>query len=178
MDVSNDSGRAMACLERVFATVKLQSTFRADVEAEAARDPGGSRRGLNLLGNLDNLNLVVTLSAENRAGGRICSAGPDFGMGGPRRGVWHRWHGPPLPVDSFEADCMVLFEHRVDIHDIEDGINQMRGRDPTLHRPPRLAWGELIQALHEAGIAATESELIDLPLTIELLPDAEAEIAS
>lgn len=83
----------------------------------------------------------------------------------------------PLTADPAEADRIVLFEHRADIDDIEDGINQMLGRDPQLHRPPRLSWGKLIAALADAGIAVTESELIQLPLKVELLPEVEPALA-
>jgi hypothetical protein len=97
-------------------------------------------------------------------------------MSGPRRGIWHRWNGPPLPDDREAADRLVLVEHRADVHDIEDGINQMLGRDPTLHRPPRLSWDGLINALREAGVPATELDLIKAPLTIELAPEVQAEL--
>ncbi len=53
----------------------------------------------------------------------------------------------------------------------------MLGRDPKLHRPPRLAWGGLIDALVGAGIVVSEQELIDTPLTIELSPEASGHIA-
>jgi hypothetical protein len=70
----------------------------------------------------------------------------------------------------------VLREHRVGLPDIEDGINQMLGRDPTLHHPPRLSWGNLISALQDAGVAVTERDLIDAPLTIELTPELQTEL--
>jgi hypothetical protein len=70
----------------------------------------------------------------------------------------------------------VLVEHRVDVHEIEDGINQMLGRDPSLHRPPRLSWHSLIRALDQAGVRVSERDLIDVPLTIELTPEVQAEL--
>ena len=70
----------------------------------------------------------------------------------------------------------MLFEHRVDVHDIEDSINQMLGRDLELHQPPRLSWQNLIVALHQVGIEVTEPELILAPLTIELTPEVQAEL--
>jgi hypothetical protein len=61
--------------------------------------------------------------------------------------------------------------------DIKDSINQMLGRDLELHRPPRLAWGGLIDVLAGTGIVVTEQELIRAPLTIELSPEPKAQIA-
>ena len=124
----------------------------------------------------ENLSLHISLSAQDSTGRRIHTSGRDFGISGPRRGIWYRWHGPPLPDDPELADRMMLFEHRVDINDIEDGINQMLGRDPSLHRPPRLAWPNLIGALEQAGVPAGERELIDAPLTVELTPEVQAEL--
>jgi hypothetical protein len=100
----------------------------------------------------------------------------DFGVGGPRRGIWHRWHGPPLPEDPEEANRLMLEEHWIDRQDIEDGINQMLGRDPDLHHPPRLAWDSLIAALADAGVRATERDLIGAPFTVELTPEVQAEL--
>jgi hypothetical protein len=124
------------------------------------------------------LNLHVSLSAEDSSGRRIRTAGRDFGMSGPRVGVWHRWHGPPLPDDPQEARRLALEEHRADLADIEDGIHQMLGRDPRLHRPPRLSWENLIRALGDAGVPVSEESLIAAPLTIELAPEVQAEIES
>lgn len=162
-------------VRRVFAGVDLQSTALAELKRQAAAQP--VKRRVNVTtGTPESLNVCVSLSAEDNDGRRIASEGFDFGMGGPRRGIWHRWHGPPLPGDQEEADRLVLFEHRVDLHDIEDGINQMLGRDPTLHHPPRLSWDKLIAALDEAGVSVTERDLIEAPLIVELAPDLEAEL--
>ncbi|MGO9961235.1 MAG: hypothetical protein ACLP50_35545 [Solirubrobacteraceae bacterium] len=127
-------------------------------------------------GNAENLSLHISLSAHDSTGRRSQTSGRDFGISGPRRGIWHRWHRPPLPDDPELADRIMLFEHRVDLHDIEDGINQMLGRDPSLHRPPRLAWQNLIGALEQAGVQVTERELIDASLTVELTPEVQAEL--
>jgi hypothetical protein len=53
----------------------------------------------------------------------------------------------------------------------------MLGREPKQHRPPRLSWEGLQRALTEAGIDASEEELIAAPLGIEFSPEVEAEIA-
>lgn len=172
MHGGQDAG-ADASVSRVFARVDLQSTALAELRRRGA---GWLRGVLVTSGTAESLSVYVSLSADDKAGCRIASEGFDFGMSGPRRGIWHRWHGPPLPDDREEADRLVLLEHQVDLHDIEDGINQMLGRDPTLHHPPRLSWGKLIQALDDAGVSVSERDLIEAPLTIELAPDLEAEL--
>jgi hypothetical protein len=161
-----------AGIRLIVARVDLEAAFLAEIAAGRS-----TARVLQVSGNADNLNLHVSLSAENIDGQWVESAGPDFGMSGPRRGIWHRWHGPVLPADPEEADRLAIIEHRVDIHDIEDAINQMLGRDPALHRPPRLSWGKLIAALGNAGVTVTESDLIAAPLSVELAPDVHAELA-
>ena len=167
---------APAAVRRVVATVKLESSIWAELAAVSDDDAGELGPRIQISGNAKNLSLHVPLCAEDNTGRRIHTAGRDFGIGGPRRGVWHRWHGPPLPDDLEQAERLMLFEHRVDIHDIEDAINQMLGRDPALHRPPRLSWQNLIRALEQAGIQVTERELILSPLTIELTPEVQAEL--
>jgi hypothetical protein len=154
-----DAGTA-ASVRRVFARVDLQSTALAELERRAA---GGSDelRAQLISDDPESLSVHVSLSAEDSDG---------------RRGIWHRWHGPSLPDEREEADRLVRFEHRVDLHDIEDAINQMLGRDPTLHRPPRLSSGKLIDALDEAGVSVTERDLIETPLTVELAPEVQAEL--
>jgi hypothetical protein len=52
----------------------------------------------------------------------------------------------------------------------------MLGRDPTLHRPPRVSWDNLITALGEAGVSVTEQDLIEAPLTVELAAEVKAEL--
>lgn len=165
-------GNTGACVRRVFARVDLESFWLSEVAADSSKN-----RVVQVSVNPDNLNLHVSISADDSNGRRIETEGPDFGMSGPRRGIWHRWHGPPLPDDPEEADRRVIREHRVDVHDIEDGINQMLGCDPTLHHPPRLSWGQLINALNDAGIGVTERDLITAPLTVELAPEVQAELA-
>jgi hypothetical protein len=165
------------CVTCVHATVKLPSSVSAKLAGTVKDDPGAARRLVEIVsGNAENLSLHISLSAQDSTGRRIHTSGRDFGISGPRRGIWHRWHGPPLPDEPELADGIVLFEHRVDIHDIEDGIDQMLGRDPSLHRPPRLAWQNLIRALEQAGVGVTEPDLIDAPLTVELTPEVQAEL--
>ena len=164
-------------MTRVQATVKLQSSFRAELAAKRNDVPGEPRTLVRITSDdPGRLSVDISLSAQDSTGRWIHTSGRDFGTGGPRGGIWHRWHGPPLPDDYEQAARMMMFEHRVDVHDIEDGINQMLGRDPSLHRPPRLAWQNLIQALEQAGVRVTERELIDAPLTIELTPEVQVEL--
>ncbi|MGP0036099.1 MAG: hypothetical protein ACLP4R_16230 [Solirubrobacteraceae bacterium] len=118
------------------------------------------------------------LAADLDDGRRVTARG--FGCGGPRNGlaaIWHRYRGPQLSDDPVENDRLLNETYHVGLSDIEDAINQMLGRDPDQHRPPRLSWGHLLDALADVGIKMTEKELIALPLNIELSDQVKAEIA-
>jgi hypothetical protein len=171
-----DAGVVAPSVRQVFARVNLQSSAQAEPSAREATDGEQPKRMIMMSGNPENLSLHVSLSAEDGTGRHTRTLGRDFGISGPRHGVWHRWHGPSLPEDRVAADRIVLREHRVDQADIEDGINQMLGRDPRLHHPPRLSWHNLIRALNSAGMPITEQDLIDAPLTVELAPEVQAEL--
>jgi hypothetical protein len=149
-------------------------------DREMARDPEQYERFANSLLDSGMLRLLVSLSAEIDDGQRIQGIKRwDLGISGPRRGIgaiWHRYHGP-LPDDPGEREEL-LQNHRIGRHDIEDAINQMLGRDPTLHRPPRLSWGNLIRTLLDAGIDITEDDLIAIPLVVELAPEVQAKLAA
>lgn len=137
------------------------------VAAAAHRDP-------------ESFHLNVRLSALTDSGERVSSPQDDFGIGGPRRGVgaiWHRYRGPKLSEDPEEETELLNQTYRVGLSDIEDAINQMLGRDPEQHRPPRLSWGKLIDALASAGTAVTEQQLINAPLSVELSPRVKSELA-
>jgi hypothetical protein len=54
----------------------------------------------------------------------------------------------------------------------------MLGRDPELHRPPRLSWDGLQRALAEQGMNVTEQQLIDAPLELVLSESARAELGA
>ncbi|MGO9907208.1 MAG: hypothetical protein ACLPY3_16060 [Solirubrobacteraceae bacterium] len=122
--------------------------------------------------------MTVMLAADLDDGRRVTARG--FGCGGPRNGlaaIWHRYRGPQLSDDPVENDRLLNETYHVGLSDIEDAINQMLGRDPDQHRPPRLSWGHLLDALADVGIKMTEKELIALPLNIELSDQVKAEIA-
>ena len=169
--VGDESDTPGARVSQIFALVELESSALA----EAKRRGEGTFVG-RWIDDLEHLSLHVRLSAELGDGRRITARTGHFGMSGPRRGIWHRWHGPPLPADPEDANRLMLMEHHVDRHDIEDGINQMLGRDPDLHQPPRLAWDGLIAALAEVGVHVTERDLIETPLKLELTSDVQAEL--
>ena len=170
MGAESDAPSARVC--RVFALVDLQSSWLAEARRRGVGTFVGS------FGNGDDLSVHVSLSAELGDGRWIAARTGHFGMSGQRRGIWHRWHGPPLPADREEANRLMLTEHHVDRHDIEDGIDQMLGRDPDLHLPPRLAWDGLIEALAEVGMHVTEQDLIDTPFIVELTSGVQAELDS
>lgn len=69
---------------------------------------------------------------------------------------------------QIEAEGCFGLNGYVGLPGIAEGIDQLLGRDPKLHRPPRLAWGPLVAALAASGIHVGEEELAELPLTIEL----------
>lgn len=120
------------------------------------------------------------MSAHDETGHCI-DAGTGFGLAGPSRGlgaVWHRYHGPVLSADPEEHERLLEETYRVGLPDIEDGVNQMLGRDPTLHRPPRLAWDGLIEALAAEQIHVSEEQLIEIPLVVELDEEVLAALAA
>jgi hypothetical protein len=111
----------------------------------------------------------ATLFAVSADGRRITVPDASMGAGGPRRGIaaiTKRYAGPPLPEDP-DARRRVLDPYRVQRHDVEDAINQLLGRDPEMHRPPRLSWGHLIELLAEHGKVVSEEELIAMPFVYE-----------
>jgi hypothetical protein len=65
----------------------------------------------------------------------------------------------------------------VSLSDVQDAVDQMLGRDPEQHRPPRLSWEGLLNALETSGVRSSEQELIAAPLIVELSDDATSEIA-
>ena len=112
----------------------------------------------------DKLHVSVRLTALIADGASVTSDRDDFGITLPRVTGGQRSRGAASAIKKLTRD-------------IEDSINQMLGRDPKLHRPPRFAWSGLIDALAGTGIVVTEQALIDAPLTIELSPEVEAQTA-
>jgi hypothetical protein len=144
---------------RVFAGVALRSGAERIERLERlrpvheARDPVSFKRMEEQQLSPDRYEVFVRLSAELSDGRQIQSPVADFSMGGPIRGVGaihHRYEGPPLP-EGVDEERAALERYRVSPWDIESGINQMLGRDPEQHRPPRLSWGNLIKALGSQG---------------------------
>jgi hypothetical protein len=114
----------------------------------------------------------ATLFAVSADGSRITMSHARMGAAGPSRGIaaiMKRYAGPPLPDDP-DARRRVLDAYRVQRHDVEDAMNQLLGRDPEMHRPPRLSWGRLIELLAEHGKVVSEEELIAMPFVFEF-PD-------
>jgi hypothetical protein len=87
-----------------------------------------------------------------------------------------RYVGPPaLPEDTIKRERF-LKDYRVRRQDIEEAVNQMPGRDPDQHRPPRLSCDTLTELLSEHGVELSESQLIALPFRCEFSPEVEAQI--
>ncbi len=118
---------------------------------------------------------TAELFAQDRGGQRLLAGHASLGAGGQRRGVgaiWKRYTGPPLPADPV-AERRALAAYCVQRQDVEDAINQLLGRDPEQHRPPRLAWASLIRTLAEHGAAVSEQELIAMPFVFEFSAESE-----
>jgi hypothetical protein len=119
----------------------------------------------------------VSLAARLDDGREI--AGGAFGFGGPRDGVaaiWHRYRGPWLHEDPDENWRLLDETYHVGMADVQDAVNQMLGRDPEQHRPPRLSWEARLRALADQAIQVSEQQLIDTPLEIVLSESAAAEV--
>lgn len=119
----------------------------------------------------------VSLAARLDDGREV--AGDVFGFAGPREGlgaIWHGYRGPMLHQDPAEHDRLLADSYHVGIDDVQDAINQMLGRDPEMHRPPRLSWDGLQRALDDQGIRVSEQQLIDTPLELVLSASAAAEV--
>jgi hypothetical protein len=132
----------------------------------------------------DVLHIKVRLTALLTDGASVTSDHDDFGISlpryAPRHGlgaIWHRYRRWRPSRDPAKGTELLNHTTGVGLLDIEAAINQMLGRDPTQHLPPRLAWRGLVDALAGAGIAVTEQDLIGAPHTIDLSPDAGAQIA-
>jgi hypothetical protein len=80
-----------------------------------------------------------------------------------------------LPSDPVEEERF-LAHYRVRRRDVQDAVDQMPGRDPEQHRPPRLSWETLIDRLTQASIDVTEEQLIRLPFRCELSLRLQAEL--
>ena len=127
----------------------------------------------------DRLHVSARLFAETDAGERLNVARSSMGAGLGRRGVsaiWKRYSGPPLPEDP-EAQERVLESYRVQRQDVKDAINQLLGRDPEQHRPPRLSWEPLIELLDREGITVTEDQLLATPFVFEFSDELLAELS-
>jgi hypothetical protein len=137
-----DKNEQPGAVERVFALVELQDRVVQEIRDRGATD-GPDAPGRVLVVNQpgdDRLNVFVSLSAQTTDGRRISRGQHDFGMGGGRHGidgVWHRYHGPrPDGADEEALHDYIDRHHHVGPADLEDGVNQMLGRDPELHHHP------------------------------------------
>jgi hypothetical protein len=169
-------------VEGIIALIKLWSGVQRAQEDDGDEDDhSASGEGT---GDPDMLHVKVRLTALITDGASVTSDHDDIGISLPRYAprhslgaIWHRSRRGRPSRDPAKEIGLLSRTNRVGLPDIEAAINQMLGRDPKQHRPPRLAWRELIDALAGAGIVVTEQELIGAPLTIDLSPDARAQIA-
>jgi hypothetical protein len=149
-----------------------------DVQHEQPDEAAGLRQVV--AGGPDRLSVIARLFAETSSGERLAVARASMGVGLWHRGIsaiWKQYVGPPPLPDDPAAREQLLNDYRVRRRDVEDAINQLLGRDPEQHRPPRLSWDPLINRLAEDGIDVTEEQLIALPFSFEFSPELLAELA-
>jgi hypothetical protein len=161
----------VAKIAKVIAYVDLDSD-------DASRAQGPQFRG-SWTGQPEQSSYGMNVSLAAQLDDRREIAGGGFGFGGPRYGIgaiWHRYRGPALHEDPAEHQRLLDETYHVGMDDVQDAVNQMLGRDPELHRPPRLSWAGLQRALDDQGIRASEQQLIDTPLEIVLSESAAAEV--
>ncbi len=131
-------------------------------------------------GDRDVLGVLARLYAQLESGERLVACRYAMGIGMRRSGpsaIWKRYVGPPpLPSEPVEQERF-LDQYRVRRRDVEDAVDQMLGRDPEQHRPPRLSWSTLIDRLAQAGIEVTEEQLIGLPFRCQFSARLQAELA-
>ena len=155
----------------------------AVVEMQSPRDtPSEDGRGrLMVSDEPDRLAVTGRLFADTSRGERLNCERLAMGIGLWRCGpsaIWKGYVGPPaLPEDPIERERF-LEHYRVRHRDIEDAVNQMLGRDPDQHRPPRLSWDTLIELLSKHGIELSEAQLIALPFRCELSPEVQTQLAA
>ena len=72
-----------------------------------------------------------------------------------------------------EENCVGLSgPPTMSVSEVRELLDRALGRDPDLRRPPRLAWGQLLSALKQAGVVTSDAELIAAPLELRLEPSA------
>jgi hypothetical protein len=126
----------------------------------------------------DSWSAEADLFATGMSGDRL-TASACLSASGPSSGIaaiTKEYMGPPLP-QNLEARRRILDTYRVQRHDVEDAMNQMLGRDPDMHRPPRLGWCPLIELLVARGQVVSEEALIALPFVFEFSTEATIYIA-
>jgi hypothetical protein len=124
--------------------------------------------------------MYASLAANLSDGRQVSTGGRDFSWSAPRHGlaaIYHRYRGPKLSDDPEEQVRVLNETYHVGLSDVQDAVNQMLGRDPDLHRPPRLS-KKLLAVLAAEGAEATEEDLIAAPLTLQLSAEVKAEISA
>jgi hypothetical protein len=183
--MSADVGDEIWVVE-VVAAVELQSDAERQEKVAALRrspsvDPDARDRVAAHVEDPSTYTMYARLAANLSDGRQVSTGVRDFSWGGPRHGVaaiHHRYRGPELSDDPDEEVRLLQETYHVSVSDVQDAINQMLGRDPEQHRPPRLSWKNLLTALSAAGVHAAEEDLIAAPLTLDLSDEVKTEIGA
>lgn len=122
-------------VSRVLARVSLEPIARREAVMRLVESHPRRDRWRQRYESRETLRLHVHLSLETGEGQEIATSTlPDLGV--VRAG----------PVEVAEA------------------IDQLLGRDPRLHRPPKPSWGRVLEAAARAGVRVSERDLMFLPL--------------
>ena len=168
--------------------VRVHVTLESDAEKQElaaqfreslADDPERRKEVVDNILDPTRYRMFATLSAALSDGRQVSSGVRDMGFSAQKDGIaaiMHRYQGPKLSADPDEHERLLRETYHVSYTDVVDHINQMLGRDPELHKPPRLAWSNLITAVENAGARTTEAQLIDAPLELDLADEVKTEI--
>ena len=122
-------------LRRVIARVSLEPAARREAVMRLIEEHPDRERWAQRFESQKVLRLHIHLSLETGDGRRLAT--------------------------SLEPDLGVV---RAGPEEVAEAVDQLLGRDPDLHRPPRLGWGGVLARAAEAGVRVSERDLIALPL--------------
>lgn len=147
---NQDEGSATNPVQRVYGRVTLIPQLEREELLERTRDHSSPTVYAQRLADIrspEGVHVCVKLSVECATRHKIEGQG-ELRIGMPRHGL----------------------------RELENKINMLLGRDPTLHRPPHPAWDGLIAALQHLGIYVSEEQLSAADLVLEVEDDVQTQL--